>query len=138
MYERFSARCPLKGESGSLFCSLDVETRCKFFIRLSIIWKVSWGHFYVMERVLDFKNVPIFWSNYNIDLGSFGQLLSLFYKYLNIFSLQNIIKNYFNVSLNLYRVIIKLIKIISKNRKIKKKNLSKSMKYCIWLGSARF
>ena len=24
------------------------------------------------------KNVPLFWSNYNLDLRSYGQLLSLF------------------------------------------------------------
>ena len=31
-----------------------------------------------MERLRDLKNVPIFWSNYNLDLRSYGQLLSLF------------------------------------------------------------
>ena len=32
-----------------------------------------------MESLRDLKkNIPIFWSNYNLDLRSYGQLLSLF------------------------------------------------------------
>ena len=38
----------------------------------------SWGHFYPMERLRDLKKISIFWSNYKLNLRSYGQLLSLF------------------------------------------------------------
>ena len=61
-----------KGE-GSLFCSW---CRRKFFLRLSMI---SWGQFYVMEIFCNFLNVTFFWSNYNLELRSYGQLFVLIF-----------------------------------------------------------
>ena len=52
------SQIPTKRErDSSLFCSLDVETRHKFFIKLSRILKVSCGHFYLMERLRDLKKM---------------------------------------------------------------------------------
>ena len=57
-------------------CSFDVQTQIKikydtkarFHVATFMLWRV-WA---ILE------NVPIFWSNHNLDFRSYGQLLSLF------------------------------------------------------------
>ena len=50
----------------------QIEIKCDIKARFHVVTFMLW-------RVCAFfKNVPNFWSNYNLDLRSYGQLLSLF------------------------------------------------------------
>ena len=52
-----------------------------FFIKWSMILRVTWAEvtFKWWRGCVFFLIFQIFWSNYNIDLHSYGQLLSLFF-----------------------------------------------------------
>ena len=66
--ERFSARFPLKGKWMVPSFALWIWKRDATF------YKIKYDH---LRPVLCY--VPIFWSNYNLDLRSYVQLLALFY-----------------------------------------------------------
>ena len=51
------------------------------FINWSMILKVTWGYFYFARFLKRFQN---YWSIYNLDLCSYWQLMSLFFKYCDI------------------------------------------------------
>ena len=75
LWERFSAWFQLKGFP---LCSLDVETRRKIFHKIKYDIKDLMRPFLCYGEAAIFKYIPIFWSNCNLDLLSYGQLLSFF------------------------------------------------------------
>jgi hypothetical protein len=62
----------------SLFCSMQTF----IYTQINVFHKIKYdlnGHMRPLLYRVIFFNSLIFWSNYNFDLRSYGQLLSLFY-----------------------------------------------------------
>ena len=75
-------------------------------------------HFYVMEKFCEYIYFKSFWPNYNLDLRSYGQLLSLFTTCLDKYQVLklDILKRECQIIIRIFLLscaaIIKLLKIV--------------------------
>ena len=58
--------------------SLSISLSTSLFCSMQTLIYILKGHMRPLLCRVIFKNSQIFWSNYNLDLRSYGQLLSLF------------------------------------------------------------